>query len=457
MTKPTDQNGAPQQRPTSTAKRVARRVTRREPKRLVLDELTIAMDDTHTLRHVLSRWLRRLERAFQQVPVRLLEPSDRALYVAAVQAWRALAARDRGAAVQILQLPTHAVLIECTIRHAGSNGDHVALSGWVRELSALVLLELATLRVLPAGGLPSLTLPADKLPDLRSIRLNLLLPLPSGALRLRFAPGELHIARAEDDANEDETPLVVVLHPDAPLPPGASRPYFEIVPGLFLALSDNNPLSDFEAHPDKEGNALSLGDRTVAQWVESLRGCFALIDRFLPHFAAELRLMARLIIPVGWDPERHLSASYQEYIGAIYMTLHPNEMTMVEAVVHEFQHNKINAAFNLDPLLGNAFSPLFSSPVRPDPRPLHGVILAVHAFQPVALLYARMAENGHDLVRNPAWQRRFDAILGKIRDGATTVLTNAEATEVGVIFFAEMRRWDEHFAAVQQARAVAQV
>mgnify|MGYP000048771696 CR=1 FL=1 len=33
-------------------------------------------------------------------------------------------------------------------------------------------------------------------------------------------------------------------------------------------------------------------------------------------------------------------------------------MTMTEALVHEFQHNKLNAALDLDPFLENAFDEL---------------------------------------------------------------------------------------------------
>src|SRR6185436_4142373 len=102
-----------------------------------------------------------------------------------------------------------------------------------------------------------------------------------------------------------------------------------------------------------------------------------------------------------YDDHKHLSASYQEAIGTIYLTLHPNLMTMAEAVIHEFSHNKLNALFELDELLENAYWPLYTSPVRPDPRPLHGVVLAVHAFQPVARLYERMTDAGHPRARSP--------------------------------------------------------
>ena len=41
-------------------------------------------------------------------------------------------------------------------------------------------------------------------------------------------------------------------------------------------------------------------------------------------------------VPVGWDEQRHLSASYQEAIGTVYLSLHPNPLTLAEALIHEF-------------------------------------------------------------------------------------------------------------------------
>src|SRR6185503_4671918 len=117
-----------------------------------------------------------------------------------------------------------------------------------------------------------------------------------------------------------------------------------------------------------------------------------------------------------------LSASYQEAIGTIYMTLHPSLMTMAEAVIHEFSHNKINALFELDDVLENAWAPLYTSPVRPDPRPLHGVLLAVHAFLPVARLYERMIEQGDPLAESSAFRGRYAAIRRINREGAELVL-----------------------------------
>jgi HEXXH motif-containing protein len=228
--------------------------------------------------------------------------------------------------------------------------------------------------------------------------------------------------------------------------PALSRPYHPIVGDVVLALADNNPLSMFEAHPDKEGNAIDLGGKPVSAWTGALRDAFELVRAHLPELAAAQELYAAQIVPVGYHDERHLSASYQEAIGTVYMTLHPDPMTMTEALVHELAHNRLNAMLELDPLLENAFSPLFKSPVRPDPRPLHGVLLAVHAFLPVARLYERMREAKHPLADEPGFERRLRAIAEKNHEGASVILEHAVPTAAGRALLDEIRDLDARFA-----------
>ncbi|MBI3180501.1 MAG: hypothetical protein HYZ27_12625, partial [Deltaproteobacteria bacterium] len=87
---------------------------------------------------------------------------------------------------------------------------------------------------------------------------------------------------------------------------------------------------------------------------------------------------------------------------------------------------------------------------RPDLRPLHGVLLAVHAFQPVAELYAKMLEQGHPLSGNSSWRERFHKILQLDQQGAATVLAHAQPTPVGAPLFAEMRVLDERLAELER-------
>ena len=188
----------------------------------------------------------------------------------------------------------------------------------------------------------------------------------------------------------------------------------------FLCLVDNNPLSDVELHPMKSGNRLSLGDASSETWVRALSTALAAVEAFAPELHSEMSLLLRQIIPVGTDEERHLSASYSEAVGMAYMSLHPRANTMLEALVHEYQHSKLNMLCYVETLLHNAFTPLYHSPVRPDPRPLHGVLLAAHAFVAVAEVYHRMLQAPEALSSPGDVSARFKEIVS----------INAEALEV---------------------------
>ena len=215
---------------------------------------------------------------------------------------------------------------------------------------------------------------------------------------------------------------------------------------LFLATGDNNPLRFEEAHPDKSGNQIDLGGQGSDVWVRSLRTALELIERYLPALRREVSIFARQFVPVGYDEEAHLSATYREAIGTIYLSLHPDPLTMAEAIIHELSHTKLHALLELDPVLQNAPSEAYPSPVRPDPRPLMGVLLAVHAFVPVAYLYTKLAEAGDVLASSPRFSRRHEEIRAGNADGAAVLAAHARPTPVGKGLLDEIKRWTSHAA-----------
>jgi len=262
-------------------------------------------------------------------------------------------------------------------------------------------------------------------PRLTSSAGRLCVVIPPGTTALSFEAGRLAI----------EHPLgthAACLAPDdaafVPLEGSAVR----------LALVDDNPLAALEAHPDKAGNALDLGGQPITRWAEALEGALALVGTHLPAFRGEIEAVLQQVVPVGHDEERHLSASVQEAIGTIYLSLHPNPMTMAEAVIHEVSHNKLAALLELDPVLHNDRAEAYASPVRPDPRPLHGVLLAVHAFLPVAALYAAMIEAGVPGSDHPSFLRRHAAIVAGNHEGAEVLRAHARPTALGAQLLAEI-------------------
>lgn len=198
-----------------------------------------------------------------------------------------------------------------------------------------------------------------------------------------------------------------------------------------LALADGNPLSMNEEHPDKSGNRIDLGERTVEEWCKAMGDAFLLIELALPALAAEIAKALQRIVPVGFEPERHLSASYREAPGLVYLTLHPSALTLAEAIIHETQHGKLNVLRWFDPVLANADSTWTKSPVRPDLRPLAGVLLAVHAFVPVAALHLRLAELGHPLASSPAFEERRAQVIAGNAAGLATLAELGQPTPIG--------------------------
>jgi HEXXH motif-containing protein len=209
-----------------------------------------------------------------------------------------------------------------------------------------------------------------------------------------------------------------------------------------FALADPNPISSTENHPDKFGSALTLGGRPREEWLRGLRAALDAVAEVMPALAEEMDLLLRRVVPVGWHEEMHLSASYREAVGTVYMTLHPDPLTMAAALIHEFQHNKLNLASHLDPLLENAFHPLYPSPVRPDPRPLWGILMAAHAFLPVAAFYRRLAAEKHPLSRRGGFDQELETIDLKNREAMDVLREHARWTPLGAGLMGELDRLD---------------
>ncbi len=194
-----------------------------------------------------------------------------------------------------------------------------------------------------------------------------------------------------------------------------------------------------EDHPDKAGNAVSLGGATAADWGRALFDALELIRVALPEWWRELPIALSRLVPVGFEAEMHLSASYMEAPGIAWMTLHPDPLTLAEAIVHETQHGRLNPLMWLDPVLKNGRREWTASPVRPDLRPLSGVLLAAHAFIPVAAMHARLLAGGHPISQTPHFRRRRAEVLATNQQGLSTVEDRGQPTTAGRRLLAELR------------------
>ncbi len=277
-------------------------------------------------------------------------------------------------------------------------------------------------------------------------------PVAVGLPRLgwRIEPQDATALRIAHDGLHFQTPAGPLTLPlDAPAPLDvpvrvwpAYVPFHPALPNARLALADDNPLPIFYDHPKRRGNVVSLGDQPQQAWLDQLAFAVDHIAAHLPALLDEMRLLLGHVVPVGFLEEDHQSASYPHALGTIYLTLHPRPMMMLEALIHEFQHNKLHALMQLGPILVGDEDLRVASPVRPDPRPLRGVLLAVHAFLPVADLYRRLAAADDPLAREHWFAERYAAIRATNRAAWLTVQKHANWSPLALGLAEELARLD---------------
>lgn len=370
-----------------------------------------------------------------------LSPALRPAYEPVADAVRAALDANRRAMLACFASPVVSTALQCVEIRGDIPAFATRIDAALQDMMPHLLFEMTLRGLIPEALSVSWPYGPQRL---QSLFLGAELIAPAGSTGWRFSRS--HLAATADGSETGRLPAGrdALRHAVTEQGGGFALEPFDLVGAVtYFVTRDPNPIADFEEHPEKAGNHVDLGGRAATEWVRILEQSFALVQRFLPREYAEMVLMLHQVIPVGFDERRHLSASYREALGTVYLTLHPNLMTMAEAVIHEFQHNKFNVASHSAAFISNAFHPLYKSPVRPDPRPLWGIMLAVHAFLPVAELYRRMRDAGHPLAAHPDFERRMSDIDLKNHEGMEMLRANAVFTPAGRAMFDELEQLEQ--------------
>lgn len=119
---------------------------------------------------------------------------------------------------------------------------------------------------------------------------------------------------------------------------------------------------------------------TAERWQEALTAAWRLLGEHHPGYAAALDAAWNSLVPLDLRPgEKHVSADSADAFGAIAVSGPPDPTTLAMSLVHEFQHAKLNALHDLDPLFDPGGTPRFYAPWRPDPRPVGALLHGVYA------------------------------------------------------------------------------
>ena len=149
---------------------------------------------------------------------------------------------------------------------------------------------------------------------------------------------------------------------------------------------DNNPYNTVTIHPNHKDYWPSWGDLPKEKWLETYSNVFELLKNADEWIYDELNFIIKKIVPIWTHIWVHNSASYKECVGHLYMwytkDANPPELPILEAIIHESSHNKLNLILQSEDLIYNDNSLRYYSPYRPDARHIHWIYLWVHAFAP---------------------------------------------------------------------------
>lgn len=171
---------------------------------------------------------------------------------------------------------------------------------------------------------------------------------------------------------------------------------------IYLTDMDNNPHNTLVDHPDQEEGENGMmwwWEKTPQQWKEVFSQAFEVLAKTNEDFFHELNSMIQKIVPMKTAEDVHNSASYKGCIGTLYLwyttkSLYP-EIDILEALIHESSHNKLNLIMQSEKLLFNDTTLKYYSPYRPDARHVLGVFLWVHAIIPTVYVMLEAVEKGY--------------------------------------------------------------
>jgi len=184
------------------------------------------------------------------------------------------------------------------------------------------------------------------------------------------------------------------------------------------------------AAPPASRDESELLQRTLITFLTSLDG----LRQAMPRCHAWTASVVRVAVPLRPRPHKVRSGSVNDLPGLIYLDL-LDELQILEALVHEAAHLHLFNAEKSGPLVDPRHTATYKSPLRKDPRPLRGILLAYHALIYIAALYLDALHYGVGDPRRAANELRSAQAL--LQQAQETLLSQPQAfTPAGGEFLA---------------------
>ncbi len=122
-----------------------------------------------------------------------------------------------------------------------------------------------------------------------------------------------------------------------------------------------------------------------------------LIDSIDSELARSIRNLIHWFVPLIMpSPSFYSSYSERDMIGVIHLSEAYSGLRLCEAIIHEFHHNELFVLEATQRLAVPDGETRYYSPWRPDPRPLSGLLHALHVFSGIARFFERAESSAQE-------------------------------------------------------------
>ena len=144
------------------------------------------------------------------------------------------------------------------------------------------------------------------------------------------------------------------------------------------------------------------------------------IERYLPECWHWLTSLTRVVVPLRTMKGSWESGSSTDWPAMVWLHLQDG-LQILEGLVHETAHQYFFLAEAETSLVDPEHTGRYTSPLRPDKRPLRGILLAYHALAYIAAFYFDAARSGLDPARS---RSQLQANREKLSDAQATLVAN---------------------------------
>jgi uncharacterized protein len=213
--------------------------------------------------------------------------------------------------------------------------------------------------------------------------------------------------------------------------------------GTSVALEDTDPYRDCHQWPA----APRLAADEAIRWQDGYRQARDLISTDYPGYAPGLASGLTTITPLAAGAAgSEVSAAARQAFGAVAAALPESPDTLALLMLHEFQHVKLGALFDLFDLCDRDDTRLFYAPWRDDPRPAQAVLQGAYAHIAVTDFWRVRRDRlvGDDALAAAA---RFALWLAQTTEAAQTLAASGALTALGQRFadgmLATLHQWHD--------------